>query len=117
MATLHIDGLHCTKKRDPVGKDEIDIYISVDGRPEVFLSGPHFIDKSKNDSFVDLHEDTKFTDAIKIRLKERDGERGGNNDKDLGVQTKKSTELANHGQAVFATDGVSYTLDYRITAV
>jgi hypothetical protein len=116
MATLHIDGLHCVKKRDPIGKDEIDIYVAIDGGPEVFLSGPHFIDKSKNDDFVDLHTDRTFTDEIKVRLKERDGERGGNNDKDLGRKEFEHTELTNDGEMVFGTDGVSYTLDYRITS-
>jgi hypothetical protein len=116
MATLHIDGLHCVKKRDVIGKDEIDIYLSVDGGPEAFVSGPHFIDKSKNDDFVDLHQDTKFTEKIKVRLKERDGERGGNNDKDLGFKEYDTTELTNDGEATFGTDGVSYTLDYRVTS-
>ena len=115
MATLHIDGLHCVKKRDPIGKDELDFYVSIDGGPETFLSGPHFLDKSKNDDFVDLHTDRKFTNEIKVRLKERDGERGGNNDKDLGVKEYDYKELTNDGEATFGTDGVSYKMDYRIT--
>lgn len=116
MATLHIDGLHCTKKRDIIGKDEIDIYVSIDGGSEDFLSGPHFIDKSKNDDFVDLHTDRNFTKEIKVRLKERDGGKGGSNDKDLGVKEYDTSELTNKGEAVFSTDGISYTMDYRITA-
>ena len=116
MATLHIDGLHCIKQRDPIGKDEIDIYVTIDSSPEGFLSGPHFLDTSKNDDFVDLHQDRNFSDQIKVRLKERNGDRGGNNDKDLGVKTFDHTELSNGGEMVFGTDGVSYTVDYRITA-
>jgi hypothetical protein len=46
MATLHIEGLHCVKQRDPVGKDEIDIYVTIDSGSEIFLSGPHFLDTS-----------------------------------------------------------------------
>lgn len=116
MPTLHIEGLHCTKKRDPFGKDEIDIYVAIDGASESFLSGPHFLDKSKNDDFVDLHTDRTFADEIKVRLKERDGARGGSNDKDLGLKVYDKTELTNDGEAVFGTDGISYTMDYRITA-
>jgi hypothetical protein len=116
MPTLHIEGLHCTKQRDPIGKDEIDIYVSIDGGSEDFISGPHFLDKSNNDDFVDLHTDRNFTDEIKVRLKERNGDRGGNNDKDLGFKVYENTELTNDGEAVFGTDGVSYVMDYRITA-
>jgi hypothetical protein len=116
MPTLHIEGLHCVKQRDPIGKDEIDIYVSVDGGPESFLSGPHFIDTSKNDDFVNLHQDRTFTDEIKVRLKERNGDRGGNNDKDLGLKVFDHTELTDDGESTFGPDGVSYTLDYRITA-
>ncbi len=116
MPTLHIDGLHCVKKRDPIGKDEIDIYVAIDGGSEVFLSGPHFIDKSKNDDFVDLHEDRNFTDEITVRLKERNGDRGGNNDKDLGRKEFDKTELTNGTTTTYGLDGVSYALEYRITA-
>jgi hypothetical protein len=116
MPTLHIDGLHCIKQRDPIGKDEIDFYVTIDSGAESFLSGPHFLDTSKNDDFVNLHEDRNFSDQIKVRLKERNGDRGGNNDKDLGAKTFDNTELSNGGQMVFGTDGVSYTVDYRITA-
>ena len=116
MPTLHIDGLHCVKKRDPIGKDEIDIYLAVDGGSEFHFSGPHFIDKSKNDDFVDLHEDREFDNEIKVRLKERNGALGGNNDKDLGSKEFDDTELTNNGDTSFGLDGVSYVLDYRITA-
>lgn len=95
MPTLHIEGLHCFKKRDPIGKDELDIYVSIDGASESFLSGPHFLDKSKNDDFDDLHTDRQFADEIKVRLKERNGARGGNNDKDLGLKVYDKTELTN----------------------
>jgi hypothetical protein len=54
--------------------------------------------------------------VIKVRLKERNGDRGGNNDKDLGLKVFDSTELTNGGESTFGTDGVSYKLDYRITA-
>jgi hypothetical protein len=116
MPTLHIEGLHCVKQRDPIGKDEIDIYVSVDGGAESFLSGPHFLDTSKNDEFVNLHQDRNFSNEIKVRLRERNGDRLGNNDKDLGVKVFDRTELTDDGESVFGTDGVSYTLDYRITA-
>ena len=84
--------------------------------PRAFLSGPHFLDKSKNDDEVTLQRDDHFSDKIRIRLKERDGERGGNNDLDLGTKAYDKTELTNGGDAVFGTDGVSYAMDYRITA-
>ena len=116
MATLHIEGLHCIKQRDPVGKDEIDIYVTIDNGSEFFLSGPHFLDTSKNDDFVDLHQDRNFSEVIRVRLKERNGDRGGNNDRDLGVKVFQHTELTDGGESTFGTDGVSYKLDYRITA-
>ena len=116
MTTLTLTKLTCTKKRDPIGKDEIDIYVTIDNGSENFLSGPHFLDTSKNDDYLNLHQDRNFSDQIKVRLKERNGDRGGNNDKDLGVKTFDPTELSDGGEMVFGKDGVSYTLDYRITA-
>ena len=52
MPLLNITKLECIKKRDPVGKSEFDIYVSVDYGTEVFLSGPHMMDNSKNDDEV-----------------------------------------------------------------
>ena len=72
----------------------------------------------KNDKFVDLHEDRPFKEKINVRLKERNGARGGNNDKDLGLKTFHKDELSDGNNTEFGTEdgGVSYTLDYRITA-
>ena len=119
MPTLNITKLECVKKRDPIGKDEIDIYVSVDDGTEVFLSGPHFLDRSKNDDEVTLSATKPFTDKIRIRLKERDGERGGNNDLDLGTRdvhqderhdtTYKFPFTGNNG-------GVVYNLSYQVTS-
>ena len=75
------------------GKDEIDIYVTIDSGSEVFLSGPHFLDTSNNDDFVDLHQHRTFTDVIK----ERNGDRGGNNDKDLGLKVFENTEPTDGG--------------------
>lgn len=118
MPTLKITKLECVKKRDPFGKDEIDIYTSVDGGADEFLSGPHFLDKSKNDDEVKLSEEKAFGKEIKVRLKERNGEQGGNNDLDLddlplgqedkGDGPKTHPFIGNNG-------GVVYHLTYEVT--
>lgn len=119
MPTLNITKLECIKKRDIVGKDELDIYTTVDQGSETFLSGPHFLDKSKNDDEVTLSAKKDFDEKIKIRLKERNGTRGGNNDLVL-TPSKTVYEDERHNTtytAVFkANNGkVVYNLCYKIT--
>ena len=118
MPTLTLTKLECKKKRDPIGKDEIDIYVSVDDGTEAFLSGPYFLDKSKNDDEVTPSATKAFTEKIRIRLKERDGEKGGNNDLDLGSKTVYQDEKHNttYSHNFTANNGrVEYTLSYKIT--
>jgi hypothetical protein len=117
--TLNITKLECVKKRDPIGKDEIDIYVSVDGGSDVFLSGPHFLDKSKNDDEVTLNGTKAFETKIRIRLKERNGTRGGNNDLDLGTEYVYQDEKHNKTYTVpFSANngGVVYNLSYKLTS-
>jgi hypothetical protein len=119
MSTLTITKLTCTKKRDPIGKDEIDIYVSPDDGTEVFLSGPHFLDKSKNDDEVQLSAVKAFSEKIRIRLKERNGDRGGTNDLDLGTKTVYQDEKHNvtYNHNFSANDGkVFYTLSYQLVS-
>jgi hypothetical protein len=119
MPTLQITKLECIKKRDPVGKSEFDIYVSVDSGTEFFLSGPHMMDNSKNDDEVKLQDAQPFTDTIRIRLKERNGDRGGNNDLDLGVRWVHADERQNTTYTYpFTSDngGVDVNVSYRVTA-
>lgn len=119
MTTLNLTKLECIKKRDPMGKDEVDIYVSVDDGTEVFLSGPHFLDKSKNDDEVQLGATKGFTDKIRIRLKERDGDRGGSNDLDLGTTTVYQDDKHDRTYEHNFTGnngGVHYTLSYKVTS-
>jgi hypothetical protein len=119
MPTFNITKLYCVKKRDPVGKDEIDIYVSVDDGTEVWLSGPHFLDKSDNDDEVQLSAVKTFTDTIRIRLKERNGDRGGTNDLDLGSKLFYKDEKQNITRdTAFSGNngGVVYHLFYKVTA-
>ena len=118
MPTLTITRLECFKKRDPIDKDEIDIYVSVDDGAEDHLSGPHFLDKSRNDRVVDLNESEFFHDKIRIRLRERNGDRGGNNDLDLGTKNVFDSERGAEPNTVpftANTGGVLYTLTYEVT--
>lgn len=115
MPTLHITQLHCIKKRDPIGKDEIDIYVTIDGAPQEFLSGPFFLDKSKNDDTVTFHQDRNFDEEIKVRLMERDGDRGGTNDRDLGETSFDTSEIPDH-KRTFEDGGVAYSLTCRVTS-
>ena len=119
MPLLNITKLECIKKRDPVGKSEFDIYVSVDYGTEVFLSGPHMMDNSKNDDEVALNVAKSFTEVIRIRLKERDGDRGGTNDLDLGVRYVHQDEKHNTTYT-FPFDstngGVVVNVSYRITS-
>ena len=119
MPSLNITKLECIKKRDPIGKSEFDIYVSVDGGTEVFLSGPHLMDNSKNDDEVTLNDVKSFTDTIRIRLKERDGARGGSNDLDLGVRYVHEDERRNTTYTVpfdSSNGGVVVNLSYKVTS-
>ena len=119
MPSLNITKLECIKKRDPIGKSEFDIYVSVDGGTEVFLSGPHMMDNSRNDDEVALNVAKSFTDTIRIRLKERNGARGGNNDLDLGVRYVHEDERRN---TIYThpfsgnNGGVVVNVSYRVTS-
>lgn len=118
MTTLTLTKLECVKTRDGIGKDEIDTYVSVDDCGDVFLSGPHFLDKSRNDDEVTLSATKPFSTKIRIRLKERNGTRGGDNDLDLGTTTVYHDETHNHTyQHNFSGNNgrVLYTLSYKIT--
>ena len=116
MATLTITKLECVKKRDPIGKDELDIHVAVDGGSEVFLSGPHFLDKSRNDDEVQLNAVVRdFTDNVRIRLRERDGARGGSNDLDLGTRTVYHDETHPNTYPFSGNNGrVVYNLSYDV---
>ena len=118
MPTLTITKLECVKKRDPLGKDEIDIYVSADDAAETFLSGPHFLDKSKNDDEVTLGATKAFVDKIRIRLKERNGDRGGTNDLDLGSKDVFGDERRDTTYTTPFTGnegGVVYHVSYQVT--
>jgi hypothetical protein len=84
VAHLDITNIHCIKTRDPIGKSEFDLYLALDGGSEQFVSGPHFLDKSENDDDVTLNIHRLFNERAVVRLRERDGDRGGNNDLDMG---------------------------------
>jgi hypothetical protein len=116
MATLTITKLECVKKRDPIGRDEVDIWVAVDGGSEVWLSGPHALDKSRNDDEVRINAVQVFTDTVRIRLKERDGARGGSNDLDLGTKTVHHDETYPDTYPFSGNNGrVAYNLSYNVT--
>jgi hypothetical protein len=115
MSTLTITKLECVKKRDFSGKDEIDIHVAVDGGSEVFLSGPHLMDKSRNDDVVEPNTTQVFTDNVRIRLRERNGPRGGSNDLDLGTKTVYPDERPNTYPFSGNNGGVVYNLSYKVT--
>jgi hypothetical protein len=88
VARLDITNLHCVKTRDGFGGDgdEVDLYLKIDGGAERHVSGPHRLDKSRNDENVTLNIHEPFTTEVLVRLRERNGDRGGSNDLDLGIQ-------------------------------
>jgi hypothetical protein len=115
MATIDITKLYCVKTRDGVGKDEIDIYLALDGGALDFISGPHFLDKSKNDDEVTLYIHEPFSTDASVQLRERNGDKGGNNDlvletHDFGPNERDPDAVAfsgNNGRVVYhATIGV-----------
>lgn len=72
------------------------------------MSGPHFLDKSKNDE-VTLNIHRLFTERVVVRLRERNGDRGGTNDLDVGsgfgttVQEARDVSFSgNNGRMVYA---------------
>lgn len=110
--------LHCVKTRDGIGKDEIDVWLAIDGRPEQHVSGPHHLDKSRNDDDVSLGIHQKFNRSVVVRLRERNDALGGANDLILetsdgsyGPAVKEAravTFSGNNGRVVYtATIGVS----------
>ncbi|GAA3610771.1 hypothetical protein GCM10022419_114730 [Nonomuraea rosea] len=88
MAHLNITNLHCVKTRDGFGGggDELDIFLKIDGGAERHVSGPHRLDKSRNDENVTLNIHEPFRTEVLVRLRERNGALGGANDLDLGIQ-------------------------------
>ena len=116
MPILHMLQLECVKQRDPVGFDEIDIYVTVDDDPEFHLSGPHILGTSKDTEIVKFHQDRFFNSEITVRLKERDGDRGGSNDRDLGtLPFDKDDKLSGEKKFSFTDGGVSYNLTCRLS--
>jgi hypothetical protein len=116
VAHLDITNVHCVKTRDGIGKDEIDVFLALDGGPEEHVSGPHALDKSTNDENVRLTIHQLFTERAVVRLRERNGGLGGSNDLDLGdedfdatVQPARAVSFSgNSGRVVYtATIGVS----------
>jgi hypothetical protein len=80
------------------------------------VSGPHFLDKSKNDDEVTLDIHQAFAERVAVRLAERNGVRGGTNDLSLGsdgfgttVQEQRDVSFSgNDGRVVYvARIGVS----------
>ncbi len=115
MAHLDITKLTCVKTRDGVGKDEIMVYLSIDGGSEQG-QGPFLLDKSNNDDEVTLKIHEPFKKRAVVRLVERNGEEGGSNDLSLGVdgfgttvqEQRDVTFSGNNGRVVYvARIGVS----------
>ncbi|MDP4510479.1 hypothetical protein [Nonomuraea turcica] len=102
MAQLDITNLHCFKTRDGITNlDEIDVYLALDGGSEEHVSGPHHLNKSRNNETVSLAIHKEFSTRAVVRLRERNGGRGGENDLDLGTEE--------FGPAVQAARDISFS--------
>jgi hypothetical protein len=115
MPTLKVTKLECVKTRDGVGKDEVLIYAAADDGTEVFLSGPHLLDKSRNDDMVQPNSTKAFTDHVRIRLREQNGARGGSNDLDLGTKIVYHDERTGSNLFTGNNGRVAYDLSYTVT--
>jgi len=118
MPTLNITKLECIKERDPIGKSEFDIYTSVNGGTETFVSGPHLMDRSGNDDEVTLSVTKAYGDTVRVRIKERNGDRGGSNDLDLGSLTLYADERRNTTRVHpfrSSNGGVAVDMSYKVT--
>ena len=113
MATIDITRLHCVKTRDGVGKDEIDIYLALDGGALEFISGPHFLDKSKNDDEVTLTIHESFSTTASVQLRERNGARGDNND--LLLETHEFHADQPQGALPVSFSGNNGRVEYKAT--
>jgi hypothetical protein len=116
MPTLTITKLECIKKRDIIGDDDIDIYVFVDGGAETFLSGPHHLDNTRKNREKDLNEQRTFVEKIGIRLKERNGTRGGFNDLSLSTRWVYAGDRGNTVPFNGNNGGVSYNLTYKLSS-
>lgn len=81
MATIDITHLYCVKTRDGLAqKDEMDVYLEIDGQGLEFVSGPYIMNKSRDDEHHDMNIHRPFSDDVSVQLRERNGDRGGHND-------------------------------------
>jgi hypothetical protein len=112
MATIDITKVECVKTRDGVGKDEVDIYLAFDGGAQEFISGPHFLDKSRNDDEVTLDIHRSFSTEVAVQLRERNGDRGGNND--LLLETHEFRAQA-QGALPVSFSGNNGRVEYKAT--
>jgi hypothetical protein len=122
VAQLDITNLHCVKTRDGIGKDEIDIYLTIDGGSEQFVAGPYLLDKSKNDEDVTVNIHRDFDDQVVVMLRERNGGRdtSGGDDlelNDLGTEVFNSTVQTPRNVAFHGNNGrVAYTAKIGVSA-
>jgi hypothetical protein len=117
VAQLDITNLHCVKTRDGFAQDdEIDIFLALDGGSEQHETGPISMNKSKNGEDFTLNIHQEFSEEAVVRLSERNGGLGGENDLSLGsesydtnVQAPRDVSFSgNNGRVVYtARIGVS----------
>ena len=114
MPTLHITELHCVKKEDGTGRDEVEIR-RVDGGSNRLLSGPHTMRKGQE---LALNEVESFEGSISLRLMEVDGDSGGDNDTILGNATMIDDEVGtgSHTKTFQGQPGADYHMRYRVDA-
>ena len=107
MARIRLINIHCVKRNDLTGEDEINI--NLDGRKFV---GP--INIQKGQKVLLNTNDHEFTGTVDVQLVEVDGKVGGNDDDPLGTRHVKDNLEVSGGLLSYEAPGTFYTLEYSV---
>jgi len=107
MARIRLINIHCVKRNDLTGKDEINI--TLDGKKFV---GP--INIQKDQKVLLNTNDREFTGSVDVQLIEVDGQVGGNDDDHLGTRHVKDNLEVSGGLLSYEAPGTFYTLEYSV---
>lgn len=102
MARLNLTSLHCDRKQDLIGQDEIAIIVN---KQQVW-----FDSMRKGETKSLLPSGADFTDVATVSISERDGSK----DKPIGSSVNVSATGHNQVPLVFKTSGAHYELYYEV---
>ena len=102
MATLKLTSLHCDRRQDLFGQDEIVIVVN--------KQTAWFDSMRKGETKSLLPTAVDFDDVATVTVSERDGDK----DKPIGGSLNVNAEGHNQSPLVFKTSGAHYELYYEV---